>query len=337
LTVNLETGEYYDARKEDLCTKISAVAPESVPIPMWRGFLEKVTGRDAELQSYLQRMAGYCMTGLTNEHVLFFLYGAGANGKSVFINTISAVWGDYAAVAPMTTFMAGHTDQHPTDLAMLHDVRLVVTQETEIGRHWAEAKIKSITGGDLIPARFMRADFFTYIPKFKLVIVGNHKPALRNVDEAIRRRIHLVPFTVTIPPEERDKELFEKLKPEWPGILQWAIDGCLEWNEIGLAPPPAVRAATDEYLAEEDALARWIDEECTTGKHQWGVGAMLWGRWKAWSETNNEWTGARKSFAQGLRDRGFPDGKSQHVRGHQGVDIKAELKSGSSYGDRWDR
>jgi putative DNA primase/helicase len=252
----------------------------------------------------------------------YFMYGTGANGKSVFVNTLTAIWGTYAAVAPMTTFMASHTDQHPTDLAMLRGVRLVVAQETEIGRHWAEARIKSITGGDPITARFMRADFFTYTPQFKLIIVGNHKPALRNVDEAIRRRIHLVPFTVTIPPAERDKNLFDKLKTEWPGILQWAVEGSLAWRKAGLAPPHAVTAATDEYLAEEDAVARWIDECCNTSKHLWGIGARLWDSWKKWSEANNEWTGTRKSFTQALKERGFEPARSQLVRGHTGIDLK---------------
>jgi putative DNA primase/helicase len=267
MTIELKTGVNRPARREDMCTKIAAVAPKNTAIPVWNEFLDRITDRDIELRDYLQRVAGYCMTGHTVEHVLFFLYGTGANGKSVFVNTLTAIWGTYAAVAPMTTFMASHTDQHPTDLAMLRGVRLVVAQETEIGRYWAEARIKSITGGDPITARFMRADFFTYTPQFKLIIVGNHKPALRNIDEAIRRRIHLVPFTVTIPPAERDKNLFDKLKTEWPGILQWAVEGSLAWRKAGLAPPHAVTAATDEYLAEEDAVARWIDECCNTSKH----------------------------------------------------------------------
>jgi putative DNA primase/helicase len=301
VTVDLRTGEEYVPRREDFCTKIAAVAPANIATPLWRAFLDKITAGDSELKSYLKRMAGYCMTGDTSEHVLFFLYGTGANGKSVYVNTLRGIWGDYASAAPMTTFMTSHTDQHPTDLAMLRGVRLVVAQETEIGRQWAETKIKSITGGDPITARFMRQDFFTYTPRFKIVIAGNHKPSLGNVDEAIRRRLHLVPFTITIPPEERDKELFDKLKPEWPGILRWAIGGCLEWQRIGLAPPDTVNAATDEYLAEEDALGRWIEECCITGKHLWGIGANLWGSWKAWSEANNEWTGTRKSFAQALK------------------------------------
>jgi putative DNA primase/helicase len=227
----------------------------------------------------------------------------------------------------MTTFMASHIDQHPTDLAMLRGVRLVVAQETEVGRQWADAKIKSITGGDPISARFMRQDFFTYTPQFKLVVVGNHKPALRTVDESIRRRMHLVPFTVTIPPEERDKGLFDKLKSEWPGILKWAVEGCLEWQKTGLAAPAAVISATDEYLSEEDALARWIDECCVIGKHLWGIGAKLWGSWKAWSDANNERTGTRKSFTDAMAAHRYVKGKSQGVRGYSGIDLNPDERS----------
>ena len=331
MTVNLNTGEFYKARKEDYITKSTTVAPRDIPIPIWRSFLDKITASDAELQKYLQRMAGYCLTGDTNEHVMFFFYGTGANRKSVFINTLVEIWGDYAAIAPMTTFMATHTDQHPTDLAMLRAVRLVVAQETEAGRHWAEARIKSITGGDPITARFMRADFFTYKPQFKLVIVGNHKPSLRTVDEAIRRRIHLVPFVVTIPEAERDKDLFDKLKPERLGILQWAINGCLKWQKTGLAPPNTVLDATAKYLADEDNFARWIEDECVTEKNQWGVGAQLWGQWKIWCERNNEHPGSQKSFAQEMEKRGFSRSKSQGVRGFDRIDLKPSLKPKNGY------
>ena len=327
MTINLITGEYYDARKEEMWTKIAAVAPEDMPTPLWDSFLHKITDGDGALQDYLQRMAGYCMTGLTSEQVLFFFYGTGANGKGVFINTLAGIWGDYAVAAAMTTFMASPSDNHPTELAMLHGARLVAAQETESGRHWAEARIKMITGEDPITARFMRADFFTYRPQFKLVIVGNHKPSLRYVDEAIKRRIHLVPFTVTIPPEDRDKQLFEKLKPEWPGILTWAVKGCLEWNKIGLAPPAAVTGATAKYLADEDAFANWLTECCVTRKGQWGLSAMLWSSWVNWSETNREFTGSRKAFGQEIEKRGFPADKNQGMRGYGGIDLRPELKS----------
>src|SRR5262249_9077847 len=135
--------------------------------------------------------------------------------------------------------------------------------ETEEGRRWAESRIKALTGGDKIAARFMRQDFFEFTPNFKLVIAGNHKPTLRSVDEAIRRRFNLIPFTVTIPPEERDEQLAEKLKLELPGILAWMLEGCDDWREQGLAPPKIVTDATAEYLESEDAIAAWM-EECAT-------------------------------------------------------------------------
>jgi putative DNA primase/helicase len=145
-------------------------------------------------------MVGYCLTGVTSAHALFFLYGTGANGKSVFANVISTILGDYAATASMDTFVETRGDRHPTDLAGLRGARFVTAIETEQGRRLNESKVKAITGGDKISARFMRQDFFEYSPQFKPVIVGNHKPAIRNIDEAMKRRMHMIPFTVTIPP-----------------------------------------------------------------------------------------------------------------------------------------
>jgi putative DNA primase/helicase len=324
LAIDLRTGIGREPRREDYFTKHAAAKPGG-DCPLWLAFLDRVTDGDHELQAYLKRVAGYCLTGLTSEQVLFFLYGTGANGKSVFVNTLTGIWGSYAVTAPMETFVESPTDRHPTELAHLRGARLVVAHETERGRRWAESKIKALTGGDRITARFMRGDFFEYMPQFKLMIVGNHKPALSSVDEAIRRRIHLVPFTVTIPPTERDHHLAEKLRAEWDGILQWAIDGCLEWQKFGsLAPPAAVRAATDNYLADEDTFARWLDECCVTGRHRWGGGNLLWSSWKAWSERNNERTGSRKAFAQAMLDRGFTAGKSQQIRGYSGVELRPE-------------
>jgi putative DNA primase/helicase len=190
-------------------------------------------------------------------------------------------------------------------LASLRGARLVTAQETEQGRRWAEAKIKQLTGGDPIPARFMRQDFFTFMPKFKLLISGNNKPAIRGVDEAIRRRFHLIPFTVTIPEAERDLLLPDKLKAEWPGILQWAIEGCMEWQRIGLAPPAAVRQATDAYLAAEDAVALWLDEYCTADPNYAERIAALFASWKAWAETAGEFVGNQKRFVHALEDRGL--------------------------------
>ena len=208
--VDLRTGRKRANDRADRMTKITTATPGG-DSPQWMAFLSDVTGGDADLQVYLQRMVGYCLTGVTSAHALFFLYGTGANGKSVFANVISTILGDYAATASMDTFVETRGDRHPTDLAGLRGARFVTAIETEQGRRWAESKVKNLTGGDKISARFMRQDFFEYTPQFKPVIVGNHKPAIRNIDEAMKRRMHMIPFTVTIPPERRDGRLTEKL------------------------------------------------------------------------------------------------------------------------------
>ena len=162
----------------------------------------------------MQRVFGYALSGDTSAHALFFLFGTGANGKSVTIDTVAGILNDYHRTAAIETFTASSVERHPTDLAGLRGARLVTAVETEEGRRWAESRIKTLTGGDKIAARFMRQDYFEFSPQFKLVIAGNHKPGLRSVDEAIRRRFHLIPFTVTIPPASRDPQLREKLKAE---------------------------------------------------------------------------------------------------------------------------
>lgn len=306
MTLDLRTGLARPHRRKDYNTKIAAVAAdERVPIPLWTEFLDTVTNKDKELQRYLQRVSGYCMTGVTIEHVLFFLYGTGANGKGVFLNTLRGIWGDYAVVASMETFIETKYPQHSTDLAMLAGARLVIAQEVEKNKAWAEAKINSLTGGDPITARYMRQDFFTYVPKFKLMIAGNHKPSLRSVNEAVRRRLQLIPFVVTIPPEKRDKGLPEKLKPEWPGILNWALQGCLEWQQIGLAPPKVVTDASEAYFAAEDAIARWIGACCAVDKAYSATSGELYRSWKNWAEDGGEEPGSNKAFSNALEEGGY--------------------------------
>jgi putative DNA primase/helicase len=310
MTIDLITGKTYDPRPEDYMTKCSAVAPGG-DCPQWRKFLETVTGGDTDLEEYLQRVCGYCLTGLTSEHAIFFLYGTGANGKSVFMNTISGMMGDYAVAAPMDTFIESKMDRHPTELAMLRGARLVTATETQAGRHWNEARIKQLTGGDPIPARFMRGDFFEFKPQFKLMISGNHKPALRNIDEGIRRRLHLIPFTVTIPADQRDPALPDKLRDEWPGILQWAIDGTLEWRRTGLNAPAAVISATNAYLDAEDDTASWIGECCIEDRAIEASSSDLYASWKAWAERTGRVGGAgsQKAFSQAIEDKGYSKDK----------------------------
>ena len=322
--MDLRTGKVRPHRSDDYMTKITAVAPDaSVPTPNWQSFLDRVTNGDTELISYLQRMSGYALTGSTTEHALFFLYGTGANGKTTFHNANTGCMGDYHCTAPIETFTDSKSERHPTDVARLRGARLVTAAETEEGRRWAESKIKSLTGGDKVAARFMRQDFFEFMPQFKLLIAGNHKPGLRSVDEAIRRRFNLIPFTVTIPVEERDDKLSEKLKAEWPGILARMIEGCIEWQKKGLAAPKAVTAATTAYLEGEDATAAWIDECCDRDPNAFEKTSTLFTSWKNWATAAGEYVGSQKRFVQNLEDRGITLKRIHAGRGLIGLRIRS--------------
>jgi putative DNA primase/helicase len=323
--VDLRTGELRPHRPDAYLTKTTAIAPdESCPTPIWCAFLDRVMGEDAALVSFLKRVMGYALTGSTQAHALFFMHGNGANGKTTLVNAITGCLGEYHRTAPIETFTASTQERHPTDLAGLRGARLVTAVETEEGRRWAESKIKALTGGDKIAARFMRQDYFEFTPQFKLLIAGNHKPGLRSVDEAIRRRFHLIPFCITIPPDERDETLSERLRAEWPGVLAWAIEGCIEWQERGLAPPEAVTSATSAYLESEDAIAAWIDEAATRDPNAWESTTALFDSWKQWADRAGEYVGTQKRFVANLEARGFVWGRKKTGRGFQGIAVKTE-------------
>lgn len=331
-TVDLQTGRMRRHDPYDYITKTTAVGPGG-ECPLWLAFLDRVTGGDLELQAFLQRMLGYGLTGDTSAHALFFAYGRGANGKSVLIDSAAGILGDYHSTTPIEAFTVSTTDRHPTDLARLRGARLVTAVETEEGRRWAESRVKALTGGDKIAARFMRQDFFEFTPQFKLLIAGNHKPGLRSVDEAIRRRFHLLPFAVTIPAAERDPHLRDKLRAEWPGILKWMIAGCLDWQREGLAPPAAVLEATSAYMEAEDATAAWIDEKCSRDPQAWTASGELFSSWKAWADQAGEFVGSAKRFGQNLETRGFQPGRTRGRRGFQGIALVREATP-SHWSDR---
>jgi putative DNA primase/helicase len=329
--VDLRTGRLRRHDAGDYITKITAVTPNaSCPTPLWTKFLKRVTDNDIELQKYLARVSGYALTGLTSEHELYFLFGDGRNGKGVFLGTVSDILDEYHRTAPIETFTATNNEQHPTDLAMLRGARLVTATETEVGRRWAESRIKMMTGGDPISARFMRQDFFTYKPHFKLMISGNNKPGLRSVDEAIKARIKLIPFSVFIPPEERDKDLKNKLKVEWPGILAWMIAGCRQWQCSGLAAPKAVVIATDTYLQDEDIVKTWITDQLIEDKQRWSSTDHLFDSWKDWAEEHGEFLLSSRRLVQRLEALGYKrakGGENDDKRGFQGLETKVAAES----------
>jgi len=222
--------------------------------------------------------------------------------------------------------MASKTDRHPTDLAGLRGARLVTATETEKGRQWAEARIKALTGEDLIRARFMRQDEFTYEATYKLFMIGNSTPRFEGgVDEAMRRRLHLIPFDVKIPEAERDRELADKLKAEAESILQWCIEGCLEWQRIGLNPPTTVVSATASYLADEDTVLAWIDDKCTFNADKFESSSALFASWSAWARANGEAAGSRKDFAKAIVSHGcVPDRATGGTRGFKGLRIAVD-------------
>ncbi|HJQ58019.1 MAG TPA: phage/plasmid primase, P4 family [Vineibacter sp.] len=336
--VDLRTGDLRPCDPLAYCTKCAAVAPAPLGTlpPLWLKFLDFVTDGDAELIGFLQRVAGYALTGDVSEHALFFAAGFGGNGKGTTFNTLRAVFGDYGMTAPAEVFLASTTDRHPTELAGLRGARLVVASEVDKGRRWNEARIKSLTGGDPVRARFMRQDFFEFMPQFKLVVFGNHRPSLSTVDEAIRRRLNLLPFNVTITPDIRDRALPDKLKDEWPAILRWAIDGCLDWQAHGLQPPPAVIAATQKYFDDEDSVAAWLDECTQPVRAGFETNAALFGSWKPYADRAGERAGNVKWLSEALRSKGWEMSRATdraRTRGFKGIQIVRLATEDDRYGD----
>lgn len=320
--VDLRTSRMEPSRRDLYQTKITNASPQG-DCPVWLAHLARIFNGDAAMIGYAQRFCGYGLTGATKEHVFAYGHGVGANGKSRFIEAISWAMGDYATTSPMSVFTSTSSDSHPTEIARLRGARLVTASETEQNRQWAESRIKQLTGGDKVAARFMRADFFEFTPTFKLMVIGNHKPHLRAVDEAIKRRLHLWPFLVTIPPEERDPDLAEKLKAEAGGILRWAIVGALAWQRIGLDPPPAVIDATAAYFQAEDSFGAWLDE-CIErrGDRFTEPSTRVFRSWKNWAAANGEDPGTQKAFAAEMDRRGFARKRTSSSREIVGIYLK---------------
>lgn len=263
-TIDLRTGALLPHRQEDLITRVCGVEYDRhAACPTWERCLHQWQGGNEDMIGYLQRAAGYSLTGNVSEQCLFFLHGDGANGKSTFLDVLLTMLGEYGMQAVSEMLVQRKSEVHLTERADLHNRRMVATIETDDGRKMAEALVKQVTGGDRIRARKCHKDCFEFLPTFKIWLAANHKPAVKGTDHAIWRRIKVVPFTVTIPPESRDPNLSEKLRAELPGILAWAVRGCMDWQlRNSLGEPEEVTAATDNYRTEQDLLGAFIRDVC---------------------------------------------------------------------------
>jgi putative DNA primase/helicase len=309
-TLDLATGETWEHRPDDLFTKVTTAGFNlAAECPVFTAFMERIVP-DPDTRAFVQRAVGYCLSDLTGEQCMFFLYGLGRNGKSTFLNIIRKVLGDYAMTTAASTLMVKRQgDERRNDIAVLKGARMVTATEAEDGQHMAEAMIKEVTGGDPVTCRLLYAEFFTFTPSFKIWLAANHKPVVKGQDLGIWRRIHLVPFEQTIPVEEVDKDLPAKLEAELDGILAWAYRGWLQYREIGLAPSKEVVDGTAQYRLEMDPLAEFLTEACWSGQEGAGkscLNGILYQAYYNWAKDNGvAHPMTQKKLSMQLKERGF--------------------------------
>ena len=287
---------------------------EKSPCPNWLNFIDRILSGKTALIRFIQKAFGYSLTGSTKEQCLFFLYGTGANGKSTLLNVLKQLLNDYAMQTGSEALMVKPNPGGANpELARLRGARVVITSEVEDGQRLAESTIKQLTGQDAITVRHLYCPPFEFQPEFKLWIAGNHRPVIRGTDPAIWRRINLIPFTVTVPAEEQDKDLGDKLKKEMPGILQWAIEGCRLWQKEGLQPPAEVKAATDDYRGEMDTIGQWMKDCCTLSPDQKTTAQVLYNSYKSWCVQNGNHPLAQKRLGMALKERDLQSLRTPHA------------------------
>lgn len=304
-TLDLRTMMLRDHDAADRITKVTTGAydPQAAGTS-WQAFLARVLP-DEPVQAFLRRYVGLALSGAVLEHKLALLTGTGRNGKGVFYGAVNYALGDYAGTADPDLFMH-RENAHPTGEMDLRGMRWVVVSESDQGRRLAEATVKRLTGGDRIKARRMRQDFVEFTPSHTAALVTNHLPRVSGDDPALWARLRVVPFDVTIPTNEQDPRLPEALQLEADAVLSWALAGWADYDEHGLAEPPAVVRATEDYHAAADAVARFIEAECLVNPHMHVSVAELWERWCRWRVDDGAEEVSKKALGEALDRRGFP-------------------------------
>lgn len=323
-TLNLKTGQLHPHDRAQNITRLVPIEYDAnADFKLWDKFLLRVMGGNVKMVDYLQRAFGFSLTGSTIEQCLFFLKGMGANGKSVLLEILKYLAGEYGlntSTETLTLRQGGIRN----DIARLAGARVVTVNETAEGQRLNEPLIKDMTGGDHITARFLHREFFDFKPQFKLWIRGNHKPRITGTDDGVWRRVHLIPFDVQIPEAERDLDLLDKLKAEAPGILSWAVRGCLIWQKHGLQPPERVKAATCEYRAEMDMLGAFLDECCDV-RDGFNISAKhLYMIYVRWSEQGGQQAQSKMRFGLALTERGFTKKRTEYGYVYHGLGVLTE-------------
>lgn len=309
-TLDLRTGDLRPHDPTDLMTRLVPVTYDPLEdCPTFLTYLDQILLGKTDLIQFVQRAIGYSLTGITVERCMFILWGGGKNGKSTLLDTLLELLADHATRTNTDTLMATKYAGIPNDIAALKGMRFVFASEGEQGRRLAEAKIKDITGGDTISARFMRAEWFSFRPEFKLWLGTNHRPEIRGTDDAIWDRIRLVPFERRFEPDEQDKTLKGKLLAESSGILAWAVEGCLQWQKHGLGEPAEVADATKQYRSAEDVIGRFLSERCEFHQSANVTKKALYGAYKSWCEEQSEEYVTQKAFGMRLNEIGLDEAR----------------------------
>jgi len=334
--LDLRTGRLGSHDRTHFLTKCAPVPfdPEAL-CPTWERFLLDVFGGRYDLISYVQRAVGYSLTGDTSEQCLQLMHGSGSNGKSTFLEVLQALFGDYGIQADFSTFLDGKTQDGPrNDVARLAGARMVRSSEVGEGKRFNESLVKALTGSETIAARFLFSESFEFTPTFKLWFAANHKPVIRGTDHAIWRRVRLIPFDVQFSGEKKDGQMKEKLMAELPGILAWAVAGCLLWIENGLNPPPDVQAATDDYRRESDVIGSFLEDSCETGAGLKVGATELYHAYKKWAKDSGEYELSMTAFGRRLEERGFGVRKCG-VKYRLGLRLNAAVQASSQEQPSW--
>lgn len=320
--IDLRTGELRPHDRGLLLTKITNAAYDpDAECPLWEAFLDRIMAGDKEMIAFIQRAVGYSLTGSTSEQVFFLLHGVGKNGKSTLVSTLSALLADYARATPIATFLSKNNDGIRNDIARLRGARLITAQEADGERRLSEALVKQLTGGDTVVARYLHAEYFEFKLQGKIWLSTNHKPEVRDTSEGFWRRIRLIPFSVVIPEAERDKQLGDKLLAELDGILNWAVQGCLKWQQEGLTPPAAVTEATSEYRKESDILARFIEDKCIVNDQVRVSANELFDTFKTWCDECGEMPPTQTRFGRMMAEKGIQKTKVHGKKWYLGIGL----------------